>query len=217
MTCPAAWPEPPPRSECQRFEHLRKVHTEVPRVLRVAESVLRDGEGHEDTPLPDNTWELCNYRPPSLLAIQKENFSRVADSSSPAAFWKAYRTFTGSKARPVTVSAASLLPVFQARMNPPGTLPPQFDRLRAAVLQLQADNLPRPSTDTTAEQFFSRPFTVEEIDAMKAHVQKSGLGTATGLDRLSYTELFKIPSDELRDLFQQTIARSASRAVPSRQ
>ncbi|KAI0689193.1 hypothetical protein C8T65DRAFT_588893 [Cerioporus squamosus] len=87
-------------------------------------------------------------------------------------------------------------------MNSPAILPPQFDPLHIATLRLQAAALPRPAPDSTPEGFFSRPFSTEEIDAVKAHVRKNCLGSARGLDRLSYDELLTVPSEDLRDLFQ---------------
>lgn len=66
----------------------------------------------------------------------------------------------------------SLRPVLIARISPPETLPAQFDFLRAAVVRLHAQTLPRPSPDQTKDKFISTPFSVEGIDSVKSHQEE---------------------------------------------
>ncbi len=202
---PADWPDPPLPSEALHFSHLRKVFTLVPRRSPVAASALDrtlDGLTDSDLPLSALTWEQSGYQPPSLLALRRQNLSRILLASSPAAYWSAYKAFTATKPRPPLISVNELLPVFIERMNRPASVDAQFDALRIAVLRLQGQALPRSSSDDTELGSFSRPFSVEEVEAAKTHIRKNCLGRARGLDDVPYESLLRVPAEKLRELFQ---------------
>lgn len=112
------------------------------------------------------------------------------------------------------VTSSQLRDDFVRRMNvnppPDAALPAQFDRLHYSLTRLTALSLPRHTVDTTPQAYFSRTFTVDEIDAAKAHIRKNCLGSASGLDDVSYERVLDIPSDKLRHYFQQCIDDGAA-------
>ncbi|EIW60653.1 uncharacterized protein TRAVEDRAFT_119579, partial [Trametes versicolor FP-101664 SS1] len=87
-------------------------------------------------------------------------------------------------------------------MNPPLVLPPQFDHLEHALNRLTTNSLPRNTIDTSTGAHFSRPFSVEEIDAVKTHIRSHNKASARGADGVSYDEVLQIPSERLCELFQ---------------
>lgn len=70
-----------------------------------------------------------------------------------------------------------------------------------------ADSLPDSTTrtDTSEALFFTRPFSVAEVAATKEHIRAHCLGSAKGIDRISYEKVLKLPNEELKELFQTCI------------
>ncbi|KAI0715212.1 hypothetical protein C8Q76DRAFT_571182, partial [Earliella scabrosa] len=87
-------------------------------------------------------------------------------------------------------------------MNPPDVLPPSFSPLHYAMTRLRAKLIPCNTVDTTAGQHFARPFSVNEVDAVKDHIRKNSLGSARGVDGVDYSHVRSAPSEELCELFQ---------------
>ncbi len=150
-------------------------------------------------------WFAAGYQPPSLLAIRQQNLGQNLFASSPAAYWRAYTTFTAAKPRPPLISIEELPPVFIERMNRAPSADAQFDALRIAVLRLQGQHLPHCSPDTTETRSFSRPFALDESDAAKAHICNNCFRHARGIDDVPYESLLQVPSEKLRELFQLCI------------
>ncbi|KAI0348897.1 hypothetical protein OH77DRAFT_1375933, partial [Trametes cingulata] len=95
-------------------------------------------------------------------------------------------------------------------MNPPTELPPQFNPLAHAANRVHASSTPASTEDTTAGQHFSRPFSIDEIDAVKDHIRRNCKGAARGLDGIGYDDVLAIPSQQLLDLFQACITEGKS-------
>ncbi|KAJ8489933.1 hypothetical protein ONZ51_g2645 [Trametes cubensis] len=174
---PPHWPRNPvlhPQSD----DTSLKVSTPLPRRSYSEEKELRGDGASDELGLDDLLWAAPGYQPKPILGMRRENLTRLVHARSPAAFWSAYKGLLADQPRPTLVTAAQLREVFQARMNPPASLPLTFDRLHHALNRITAHSLPRSTVDTTAEQFFSRPFSVEEVDAVKDHIPPQSWLTA---------------------------------------
>ncbi|KAE9398119.1 hypothetical protein BT96DRAFT_778833, partial [Gymnopus androsaceus JB14] len=92
-------------------------------------------------------------------------------------------------------------------MNAPKTLPDSFDAARHAQNTQAAKEIPDVTVDTTAEQFFDSPFTVEDIDDTKVEIQKHPSNSAAGIEEIHYKEIVKMDSVKLCHLinFYRTI------------
>ncbi|KAL1937065.1 hypothetical protein VTO73DRAFT_15134 [Trametes versicolor] len=134
----------------------------------------------------------------------------MLDSKGPGGFWLSYHDFMSDKPTVPEASIAQLFDVFVHRMNPPEVLPDTFDPLARALNRLTAHSLPRHTVDTTEGQHFSRPFTEEEIDSVKAHIRSHNRNSARGLDSVGYDDVLAIPSDRLCTLFQACVDSTAA-------
>ncbi|OBZ76827.1 hypothetical protein A0H81_02948 [Grifola frondosa] len=92
-------------------------------------------------------------------------------------------------------------------MNPPASPPPHFDVTTQGVARLLAAVTPARTRDETAARCFSRPFSLGDIEEVKAHIRSQCLGSARGADRLAYEDILAIPNEDLVLLFQECIAR----------
>lgn len=203
LSVPIAWPtlpaigSPPPQ-----YAHLSKVFTKVlplkapPREPVVRSSSPFDIGGLEIVSGPEST---------QLRQLRRSNLARLVSSALDHAFWKAFHDFTSDKPRPALVSAVQLYDSFHRRMNPPAALLPTFDDLRYSLNHLWAMAMPGHTYDSTPQQYFSLPFSVDEVDAVKAHVHGKGASSACGLDEVGYDEVLDIPSQQLCELFQHCI------------
>ncbi|KAI0367539.1 hypothetical protein BV20DRAFT_949926, partial [Pilatotrama ljubarskyi] len=61
--------------------------------------------------------------------------------------------------------------------------------------------LPPANIDTTASQHFSRPFSIEWIDAVKDRILRDCRGAVRHLDGVGYDDILIIPSQQVADLF----------------
>ncbi|PPQ76461.1 hypothetical protein CVT26_012897 [Gymnopilus dilepis] len=125
--------------------------------------------------------------------------------SSMKLFWKFLRRRTDPKPRSIPVSLEQLRTTFQTRMNPPPVLPEQFDANKFHADEEFLKELPTSTEDVTPERFFSRPFTVEEVELVKLKLQ-THLHSATGLDGVKYADILSIPSQNLVDLFNLCVS-----------
>ncbi|KAJ6484125.1 hypothetical protein C8R45DRAFT_768631, partial [Mycena sanguinolenta] len=105
------------------------------------------------------------------------------------------------KPAPVSVTAASLKDVFEQRLNPPETTPPQFDEAQLGINKLLAQLLPEKTEDHTPEGFFSGNWNEDDMGRVKDHLRSHSLQSADGEDQLSYTDLIEIPNDDLAYLY----------------
>ncbi|KAJ7709166.1 hypothetical protein B0H16DRAFT_1216876, partial [Mycena metata] len=76
----------------------------------------------------------------------------------------------------------------------------KFNRFLAALI-------PKSTTDSSDEGFFSAGWTEEEVAEVKDHIRKHGLDSATGEDAVLYGEILEIPNDALAYLRNECIRR----------
>ncbi|KAJ7167375.1 hypothetical protein C8R43DRAFT_877688, partial [Mycena crocata] len=134
--------------------------------------------------------------------LQRENLQKLLNVVSNKDFWVLVRGWTDPKKRVARVTSEQLRDVFQTRLNPPEMLPPEFNRDERERHKHLADLLPARTVDTTPNQTFSRPFTIEDIEEVKCHIRKHNIKSAPGMDRVSYRKILEIPNDILVQLFQ---------------
>ncbi|EIW51494.1 uncharacterized protein TRAVEDRAFT_25065 [Trametes versicolor FP-101664 SS1] len=137
--------------------------------------------------------------------IEYQNVDKLLNAPSDGAFWTAFQALIRDKHRTVPVAADDLKDVFEVRMNPPHVLPSVFDPMTHAVNRAFAQSLPPRTKDTSANLCFSRAFTVEEIDDVKAHIRTHCKGSARGDDGIGYDDVLALDSENLRSLFQACI------------
>jgi hypothetical protein len=77
------------------------------------------------------------------------------DAPSSAIFWKETKRLADPKPAPISITAASLKEVFETRLNPPKTLPAQFDSTQHSINKILAALLPETTEDQTQEGFFT--------------------------------------------------------------
>ncbi|PPQ66708.1 hypothetical protein CVT26_009568, partial [Gymnopilus dilepis] len=118
--------------------------------------------------------------------------------------WRFIRSGADRKQRSIPVTLDDLRTTFEARMNPPSVLPDSFDKDRFHDDNTYFDHMPAETVDETSQGFFSRPFTVDEVDIVKAKVVDR-VRSAAGIDGVTYADILKIPSDKLVDLFNLCI------------
>ena len=97
-------------------------------------------------------------------------------------------------------------------MNAPKTLPDCFDAACHAQNTQAAKEIPDVTVDTTVEQFFDSPFTVEDIDDTKVEIQKHPSNSAAGIEEIHYKEIVKMDSVKLCHLINLCIS---TRACPT--
>ncbi|KAI0715467.1 hypothetical protein C8T65DRAFT_643784 [Cerioporus squamosus] len=66
-------------------------------------------------------------------------------------------------------------------MNRTAAVDAQFAARRIAVQRLQGQAMPRSTPDHTETRSFSRPFTLDEVEAAKSHIRNNCSGRACGL------------------------------------
>ena len=196
---PDAWP-PAPTASPPGLQHLSKVFTSLRRERAPPREPLR-----LPAPLHNDSALGGEHHTPLLTGLRNANLQRILASASDHEFWDTLRDFTADKPRPALVTAQALRAVFERRMNPPAVLPSSFDHLQHALTRLQLSAMPAQTQDQTQGAYFSCPFTVEDVEAVKQHIRNTARSSCPGLDNIAYDTVLAVPSDRLRDLFQQCI------------
>jgi hypothetical protein len=111
------------------------------------------------------------------------------------------KEFTNDKQRDARVTAQQLRDVFNTRLNPPKIMPPHFDADLKRLRDLMSEAIPPTTTDHTAEQFFSRPWDLSDIEQMKRKIRNRSSKSARGIDQCSYKKIQSIPNAVLLKLF----------------
>ncbi|KAJ7127581.1 hypothetical protein C8R43DRAFT_1027708 [Mycena crocata] len=101
------------------------------------------------------------------------------------------------KKRAAQVTAGQLHDVFKERLNPPDVLPEHFDVEQHQWNAFMAGEIPDSTQDRTPGKIFSRPFTIEDVEKIKARIKKHDAKSATGVDRTTYLKILEIPNDVL--------------------
>lgn len=141
--------------------------------------------------------------------LQADNLEDFLDAAQrhDKAFWDKVREWLDPKNPLVAVPVSEIKDSFETRMNPPVQLPPNFDGEALADARLMNDAIPSVTIDHSEEGFFSRAFGLDEIAWSKEKAQEhTGKGTP-GIDRSTYKLYTQIPSEALRELFNQCVLR----------
>ncbi|RDB24922.1 RNA-directed DNA polymerase from mobile element jockey [Hypsizygus marmoreus] len=138
-------------------------------------------------------------------AAKLQNLLNLMTHRANRDFWNLIRKWSDPKPRAPLVTAQQLFRVFRARINPPSHVPPTFNtRAHAAAVHL-VNTIPPITVDRTAGQYFSRPFTMEELQWAKTKITKGSAKSACGADGVSYTTIARIPNEDLLRLLQACI------------
>ena len=126
-------------------------------------------------------------------------------------FWKIAKEIIKGKDTVSPVTADDLKLVFQKRMNPSTTTPESFDTSLLCLNMAMAKAIPSQTVDLTPDQFFSKPFSVEEISDAKTHL-KDRKNSARGADHIGYKEILDIDNLALASLLNLSVEK---RGAPS--
>ncbi|KLO05043.1 hypothetical protein SCHPADRAFT_812801, partial [Schizopora paradoxa] len=90
-------------------------------------------------------------------------------------------------------------------MNPPAEIPDSYDKTRLQLLEKWISILPSKTVDNTPQQFFTRPFSLSDIQAAVKHIKSRNLHTSKGIDGVSYQEILEIPLEMLQNIFNSCL------------
>ncbi|KAJ7490164.1 hypothetical protein B0H11DRAFT_1696090, partial [Mycena galericulata] len=103
---------------------------------------------------------------------QRQNLESLLNATSGAEFWKLVRGWTDQKVRTARVTAGQLQEVFKERLNPPEVMPAHFVVEQHQWNTFMVGNIPETTTDRTPGKIFSRPFTIHDMEKIKARIRK---------------------------------------------
>ncbi|KAL1937495.1 hypothetical protein VTO73DRAFT_13147 [Trametes versicolor] len=175
--------------ETDSLPGLLKVYTTLPALPTPARSVPLPSVSDDIEGISDDDEDYPEHKSATLSSQKREVYTNLVRAKNEGGFWK------------------GLHDVFERRMNPEereerGLLP--------ALLAMDAvyvDSWPSATTDESPTGAFSRPFSIAEIEAVKAHLTAMDCGKARGPDNVSYEDVLNIPNEDLQALFQARIAR----------
>ncbi|KIK60757.1 hypothetical protein GYMLUDRAFT_59196 [Collybiopsis luxurians FD-317 M1] len=153
---------------------LDNQHREVGRP-RVSTDVPAPAENHSRAENAfsgqDDSW-LSSHRNRSKMLRRRDAYCAklLQHARGSANFWKIFKEYTGSSAvanDSGSLTAVDLCSVFEERMNPPNILPQSFDEAQYHINETLASVLPSCTRDVTAEKFFDRVMTVDDVDRAK--------------------------------------------------
>ncbi|KAJ6484252.1 hypothetical protein C8R45DRAFT_763380, partial [Mycena sanguinolenta] len=110
--------------------------------------------------------------------LREANRKKIMETETRGIFWKEIKRLADPKPAPVSVTAASLKDVFERRLNPPETTPPQFDEAQLGINKLLAQLLPEKTEDHTPEGFFSGNWNEDDMGRLKDHLRSHSLQNA---------------------------------------
>ena len=90
-------------------------------------------------------------------------------------------------------------------MNPPVTFPLSFDLAQWNLNKYAAGSIPAVTADNTDSHYFSRSFSLCDIEWAMRHIKKHTPNSACGEDDVSYNEVLHIPNEDLLILFQECV------------
>ena len=121
-------------------------------------------------------------------------------------FWKIAKELMNGKESLSQVSADDLKLVFENRMNPLSTTPESFDSSLLKLNLAMAKAIPLHTLDLTFEQYFSKPFSVDEISNAKAHLE-GRKNSARGADHIGYREILEVDNSALASLLNLAVEK----------
>ncbi|KAJ7701723.1 hypothetical protein B0H16DRAFT_1239385, partial [Mycena metata] len=106
-----------------------------------------------------------------LATLKEANRKKVMDAPSSGIFWKEIKKLADPKPAPISVTASSLKEVFEKQLNPPETLPPQFDATQHGINKILASLIPPETEDSTPEGFFTEKWNIDDMGRLKDHLR----------------------------------------------
>ncbi|PBK81728.1 hypothetical protein ARMGADRAFT_857919, partial [Armillaria gallica] len=89
-------------------------------------------------------------------------------------------------------------------LNPPDSLPPEFDAIQHKLNSMRAALIPDRTEDLSTGKYFSSPWKGEEVAELKEHIRKRSLmDSASSDDGVLYSQIMNIENDDLAELFNQ--------------
>jgi ribonuclease HI len=140
--------------------------------------------------------------------LRQRNEQRLHDAAKAgeADLWKLLRDWLDAQPTAPAVESGALHASLPARMTQQPRDHEHFDNDHLAQMATLARAIPARTTDRTGDSaIFSRPFTVQDIERLKAHIKRHRAGSARGADDVAYTEILQIPNDELCALFNACV------------
>jgi exonuclease III len=137
--------------------------------------------------------------------IQAENLTKLLNAQSAREWWDIVREWTDPKKRALRVSVLQLRQEFCERMNPAVQPPLWFDRDIRRLRDRLSNAIPPITVDRTPQQFFTRPFLLDDIEWAKEHLARRHTKASPGLDKVSYQTVVDIPNEALLALFNACI------------
>ena len=137
--------------------------------------------------------------------LQAQNLMKLLNAGSPREFWDLIRDWTDPKRRSPRVSVGQLYNEFQLRLNPPLHVPSTIDSVVCELREVLAGSIPSITCDRTPQGFFSRPFTLAEVEDAKFHLAQRHTKASPGLDGVPYRTVLDIPNDALLQLFNACV------------
>lgn len=178
---------------------LPKISTDLPESSQITKPMAEASNAHRNRS--------------SLRDLQATNLQLLVDASSDIQFWNDFRKMADAKSTPPTISLQALFLSFQKRMNALDPLPASFNATRLLENKSLSDSIPTHTSDSTPEQFFSRPFATEDIEWAKARITKHRPSSATGIEGVSYSDILEIDNDVLLVLINQCLATNDAPSI----
>ena len=107
-----------------------------------------------------------------VCMLQNNNLKMLLECKNDRRFWKYIRHWLDSKKRPAHVNLNQLKVTFKKRMNPLTILSPSFDSTQWECNRSLADLIPLITIDSTSGHYFSRPFSMADIEWAKLQMKK---------------------------------------------
>ncbi|KAF5334783.1 hypothetical protein D9611_012913 [Ephemerocybe angulata] len=182
-------------------------------------------EGREDEPVfadsesdysSDSEWDSDSsetvvprnsHRSRGLVYASRKSYkTRLHSAKTERAMWKIVHEMLCAWRALDIMPVIRLFVSFRLRMNPSFPMPLAYNEHVLLCQKIASDSMPLRTTDTTVEQIFSSPITVDEIAAAKAHIHKQATeSSASGLDGVGYDNLMAIDNEVLARVFNECL------------
>ncbi|KAJ7719710.1 hypothetical protein B0H16DRAFT_1336489, partial [Mycena metata] len=215
IACTLPRSNPPPDNELE--PRIQTIPESTPPLLQ--DKVSADIPNDSMTPEQQSSVRARSAYPAAhrgrdrLNDLKERNRKSLLEAKSTGAFWKQVKRLSDPAPVPVSVSAQALKEVFEARLNPPKTLPESFDSAEHRMNKLLASLIPDSTLDSSPEGFFSSEWTEDDAAWLKDHIRKHSLDSATGEDAILYAEIMDIPNDVLVLLCNECVKKQDGPSV----
>jgi hypothetical protein len=145
---------------------------------------------------------------PKMCLMRLKLHTLLLHCRSEREYWAVLKNLLDKKKPTPQVALSELYPTMRARMNPPLRLPPSFDIPARERAREYNASIPNTTFDTSPEGFFSRLFTIDDIELAKLKIKNRV--TTPGLDHWTYRMILSVPDDVLLEIMNKCGAPYAS-------